>query len=328
MMRSSSWSYLLAIACVIVSFVLSDQPAAAAISSEPPSPATPQQVTATMMKMPLQFEANHGQVDAPVKFLARGKGYTLFLTPAESVMVLQQREAPAEKDPLAIAKPTALREPAPIKQAVVRMKLEGANQSPVIDGMEKLPGIVNYFIGGDPKKWRTEIPTYAKVQYQEAYPGIDLAYYGNQGKLEYDFIVAPGADPSQIKLAFEGASDIRVADSGDLLITTELGDLRMQQPIVYQLEADGHKTLVAGHYVLDTQSVSAHASHTMSYSVGFQLAAYDHSKQVVIDPVLTWATYLGGSGDVDVGIGIAVDQARSMTRPFHNPLGRGNSARE
>ena len=212
----------------------------------PPS-TTVQRVTATMMGMPLQFEANHGQVDAHVKFLARGHGYTLFLTPMESVMVLQQRDAPAEQRPRAMTDPTALPKQAPIKQAVVRMKLEGANPSPAIDGMEQLPGIVNYFIGNDPAKWHTDVPTYAKVQYQDAYPGIALAYYGNQGRLEYDFIVAPGADPNQIKLAFEGASDITVADSGDLFLTTALGDVRMQKPIVYQLEPDGHKTLVAGH---------------------------------------------------------------------------------
>jgi hypothetical protein len=260
-----------------------------------------------MMGMPLQFEANHGQVDAQVKFLSRGSGYTLFLTPTESVMVLRQREAPSQ--PGDIHDPQATTEPAPIKQSVVRMKLEGANPSPAIDGLEQLPGIVNYFIGNDPEKWRTKIPTYAKVQYKEAYPGIDLAYYGNQGKLEYDLIVAPGADPNQIKLAFEGASDIRVADSGDLLLTTALGEMRLQKPIVYQVENNGHKTLVAGKYILETQSASLHVSHTMSYSVGFQLASYDHAKPVVIDPVLLlYSTYLGGSAS-DNGGAIAVDTA-------------------
>ncbi|MBX3303499.1 MAG: hypothetical protein KF693_14890 [Nitrospira sp.] len=139
------------------------------------------------------------------------------------MMLLQHREAPATKDLLAMTDPTVLPDPTLIKQAVVRMKLEGANPSPAIDGLEQLPGIVNYFIGNDPAKWRTKIPTYAKVQYEEVYPSIDLAYYGNQGKLEYDFIVAPGADPNQIMLAFEGTSDIKVAESGDLLLTTALG---------------------------------------------------------------------------------------------------------
>jgi Beta-propeller repeat len=176
--------------------------------------------------------------------------------------------------------------------------------------MEPLPGMVNYFIGNDPAKWRTTIPTYAKVQYQDAYPGIALAYYGNQGRLEYDFLVAPGADPNQFTLAFEGASAITVAESGDLLLTTALGDVRMQKPVVYQLEPDGHKTLVAGHYAVASTSVSLQASRTTRYAVGFQLASYDHAKPVVIDPVLLYSTYLGGSND-DLGYGIAVDTAGS-----------------
>ena len=147
-------------------------------TAPPPSMAT---VQSAYGRLPLSFEANHGQVDAQVRFLARGKGYTLFLTPTESVMVLQQRDAPAEQDQRAMTDPTAFPEAAPIKQVVVRMRLEGANPSPAIDGMEQLPGVVNYFIGNDPAKWRTKIPTYAKVQYQEAYPGIALTYYGNQG---------------------------------------------------------------------------------------------------------------------------------------------------
>jgi hypothetical protein len=284
-----------------------------------------------MMGMPLQFEANHGQVDAQVKFMARGKGYTLFLTPTESVMVLQQREATAEKDALKVNNPASLPEPAPIKQAVVRMKLEGATPSPVIDGMEQLPGIVNYFIGNDPAKWHTKIPTYAKVQYQEVYPGIGLAYYGNQGRLEYDFIVAPGADPDQIKLAFEGASDVKIADSGDLLLATALGEVRLQQPVIYQLEASGHKTLVAGHYVLGRPAISQHSSQSAHYEVGFTLASYDQTKPIIIDPVLLYSTYLGGNID-DVGNGIAVDgtghvyvtgQSNSTTFPQVGPTYAG-----
>ena len=292
-------------------------------------------VTATMFGMPIQFEANHGQVDEAVKFLARGKGYTLFLTPTESVMVLSQSEANVPIDDrgaeflmsltFAPSQPNANTqvgdrtavgrllntESKSIKQSVVRMKLEGANPSSTVSGMEQLPGIVNYFIGNDPAKWRTKIPTYAKVQYQDVYPGIDLAYYGNQGKLEYDFIVAPGADPGEIKLAFEGASDIKVADSGDLLLTTPVGDVRLQKPMVYQLEPDGRKTLVAGTYVVaapsDRSSMVFRSSPTRA--VGIQLAAYDHSKPVVIDPVVVYSTYLGGSGGQDLGRGIAVDSA-------------------
>ena len=295
-----------------------------------------QAIKATMFGMPLQFEANHGQVDEEVKFLARGQGYTLFLTPTESVMVLSQSEAKIPTDDRSeefmmsltfvapqqdaniqdgdqtVFGPLLKTEPAPIKQSVVRMKLEGANPSSTVSGMEQLPGIVNYFNGNDPAAWRTKIPTYAKVQYQEVYPGIDLAYYGNQSKLEYDFIVAPGADPGQIKLAFEGTSDIKIADSGDVILTTALGDVRLRKPIVYQLEQDGHKSLVAGNYVVagpsERSSMVSRSSSTRN--VGIQLAAYDHNKPVVIDPVVVYSTYLGGSSQ-DFGRGIAVDGAGS-----------------
>lgn len=266
------------------------------------------QMTATLTRLPLQFEANQGQVDEQVRFLARGPGYRLFLTVSESVLVLQQREATTKPPQRERGKSIARPDPPAIKQAVVQMTLEGANPTPAVDGMEPLPGIVNHFIGNDPAKWRTHIPTYAKVQYQEVYPGIDLAYYGNQGTVEYDFIVAAGADPDQIRLAFEGASDIHVADSGDLLLATTLGDVRMQKPLVYQLNPDGHKALVAGHYVLEPSAKSQQASHPASTTVGVHLTAYDRSKPVVIDPVLLYSTYLGGSSG-DEGKAIAVDGA-------------------
>ncbi|HEU5407008.1 MAG TPA: SBBP repeat-containing protein, partial [Nitrospira sp.] len=278
---------------------------AAAPLSPAPAVSNPQ-MTATLMRLPLQFEANQGQVDEHVTFLARGTGYRLFLTPSESVLVLQQRESTTEPAQRGRGEPIARSEPLAIKQAVVRMKLEGANSTPAVEGKEHLPGIVNYFIGNDPATWRTHIPTYAKVQYHEAYPGIDLAYYGNQSTVEYDFIVAPGADPDQIRLAFEGASAMHLADSGDLLLATDLGDVRVQKPLVYQLDPEGHKTLVAGHYGLESTARPRPASHPESPVVGIHLAAYDRSKPLVIDPALLYSTYLGGSSG-DGGNGIAVD---------------------
>jgi len=288
-------------------------------ATSPPSIAT---VQSSYGKLPLSFEANQGQWNEQVRFLARGPGYRLFLTPSESVLVLHQREPTTEPAQRERGKPPARPEPTAITQAVVRMILEGANSTPIVDGRDPLPGIVNYFIGKDPAKWRTHIPTYAKVQYQEVYPGIDLAYYGNQGTVEYDFIVAPGADPDQIRLAFEGASAIQVADSGDLLLATELGDVRVQKPLVYQLDPDGHKTLVAGHYLVEQKATnlrSARSALSPQSSalphIGIQLAAYDRTKPLVIDPVLLYSTYLGGSDSENYGFysfaqrggGIAVD---------------------
>ena len=118
--------------------------------------------------------------------------------------------------------------------AVLRIKLIGANPQPELVGLEELPGKVNYFIGNDPKKWRTNISTFAKVKYKDVYPGIDLVYYGNQGQLEYDFIVAPGADPKIIKFDIQGADKFEVDAGGDLVLHTQTGEIRQHKPIVYQ----------------------------------------------------------------------------------------------
>ncbi len=312
-------------------FVTAMSGVATAFVSPLPAPTSAyHSVVTQMLGIPLQFEANQGQVDDQVEFLARGKGYTLFLTSTESVMVLAGRDASRAKGNAGTDQTDVIRhESREYKQSVVRMKFEGANPSPVINGIEKLPGVVNYILGNDPAEWRMKIPTYAKVHYKEAYPGIDLAYYGNQGKLEYDFIVAPGADPSQIKLAFEGASEIKVADSGDLLLTTTLGEVKLQKPIVYQLEKDGHKTLVAGKYIFLAESAMLHASRSTNHEISISLAAYDASKPLIIDPVLSWSTYLGGSIN-EVGYGIAVDTAGSAyvtggTNSLNFPVTVGSS---
>src|SRR2546427_10877757 len=129
-------------------------------------------------KLPLTFEANRGQTDTQVKFLSRGQGYTLFLTSTETVFVLTKSEPPAKRDTFRLLKP-APRQPKPMTRAVVRMKLVGANPVPRVAGLEELPGKANYFIGNDPKKWRTNVPTYARVEYKDVYPGVNLVYYGN-----------------------------------------------------------------------------------------------------------------------------------------------------
>src|SRR3989454_9241768 len=192
-------------------------------------------------KLPLSFERNDGQTDSQVKFLSRGRGYTLFLTPTEAVLALRHKDplAPSAGD-RARARGNSPSSPRPTEGegqgegAILRMHLLGANAQSKVTGLHKLPGIVNYFMGNDPKKWRTNIPTYKKVEYKEVYPGIDLAYYGNQGKLEYDLVVAPGADPNQIKLAFNGAEDVRVDASGNLAIQVAGGEVYLHAPNVYQ----------------------------------------------------------------------------------------------
>src|SRR5262249_12992669 len=159
------------------------------------------------------------------------------------------------------------------------------------------PGKVNYFRGNDPRKWRTGIPTYAKVRYRGVYAGVDVVYYGAQRQLEYDFVVAPGADPTRIRLAVTGAEALGVDGAGDLLLRTATGALRLHKPLIYQGMGSARREVDGGYVVIGKDRV------------GFRVAAYDAGKPLVIDPVLSYSTYLGG-GLADIGYyGIAVDSA-------------------
>ena len=152
-------------------------------------------------KLPLGFEANAGQTDGRVKFLSRGRGYALFLTGDEAVLKLTKSSAGKRQKPGVRSQESGTNGGQLTTDSILRMRLVGANTSATVRGAEELPGKSNYFIGNDPKKWRTNVPTYAQVKYQGVYPGVDLVYYGNQGgQLEYDFVVAPGADPSALVL--------------------------------------------------------------------------------------------------------------------------------
>ena len=239
----------------------------------------PAAIRETYGKLPLSFEPNEGQTDPKVKFLTRSNGHALFLTSNEALLRYQNvRNAKHDSSDL----------------SVMRMRLEDANTNPHITGLSELPGKSNYFIGNDPRQWRTDIPTYARVKYEAIYPGVDLVYYGTQGRqLEYDFIVAAGADPHQIKLSFAGVDELEVATNGDLVLKTGGREMRMQKPIVYQ-EKENAREEIAGNYTLNDQS-----------EVGFEVAKYDVSRKLVIDPVLAYSTFLGGSGE-DTGIEIAV----------------------
>jgi hypothetical protein len=165
------------------------------------------QVAAAYGKLPLTFEPNQGQTKAQVKFLSRGSGYSLFLTPQEAVLSFaaprSAKALNAKDEPARLQK---FRTPTQrVRSSMLRMSLVGANPSPVVTSSDELPGKSNYFLGSDPKKWRTGVSNYAKVQYRNVYPGVDLVYYGNRGQLEHDFVVAPGGDPSTIAIQFRGA---------------------------------------------------------------------------------------------------------------------------
>jgi len=277
----------LALAC----FALS--PAGQAAPPEPvkPDKATRARVSKSYGKLPLSFEANEGQQDRQVKFLCRGSGYNLFLTNREAVLVLTKREKPltppANKTTLSQKKPKG-------QSTVLRTQLVGATPAAKVTGEEELPGKVNYLIGNDPSKWCTDLATYAKVRYEQVYPGIDLVYYGSQRQLEYDFVVGPGADPARIRLRVAGARKMYVKGKGQLVMKTAGGTVRWNKPEIYQ-EVDGQRRSIKGKYVL-----------RRGHELGFEVAAYDTARPLIIDPTLVYSTYLGGGSDEE-GYGIAVD---------------------
>ncbi len=269
-------------------------------------------------KLPLSFEENRGQTDSQVKFLSRSSGYSLFLTSTQAVFRFRKPDFGSGNEATEGRQNSA--------SANLRMKLGGANPAPRIEGMDQLPGRANYFIGADPAKWRTDIPTYAKVKYENVYAGVDLVFYGSERQLEYDFIVAPEADFRSITLGFEGADRVEVDGNGDLVLDTAAGEIRQKRPLIYQ-EVNGTRREIAGGYTLLDADASIrnpiHEGHEWARSleettignpqsairnwqVGFQVSEYDRTRPLIIDPVLVYSTYLGGSG-ADRGLGIAVD---------------------
>ncbi|MBW2430390.1 MAG: SBBP repeat-containing protein, partial [Deltaproteobacteria bacterium] len=248
---------------------------------------------ASYLNLPLHFEANQGQSDPEVRYMSRGSGYILFLTDGEAVLALgggQEKKCNEGQPKTACDHLTTDNR----HGAVLRMKLLGANPKPNISGLEQLPGKSNYFIGNDCQKWTTGIPSYQKVEYRGVYPGVDLIYYGNQRRLEYDFIVAPGTNPGLIRLQFEGAEEMRVDENGDLVLTlsAEGSEVRFRAPITYQEIGTDRRTVASRYFIAAGEEV------------GFEIGVYDADRPLIIDPVLDYATYLGDSD---------VDQARHVT---------------
>jgi hypothetical protein len=255
-----------------------------ALASQPVHPTSPEPVLTTYAQLPLMFEANQGQTDPRVKFVARGSGYGLFLTSDEAVLTLHRPSAKYQQ---------------PVgKASVVRMKLAGGKTNPELQGSDLLPGKSNYLIGKDPSKWQRGVPQYARVRYSQVYPGVDLIYYGKQGELEYDFQIAPGSDPKKIQLQFEGSRHLKL-DGGDLVLQTADGNVRLQAPHVYQSE-NGTEKPVEGRFVRLAEE-----------RVGFEVGSYDRSRALVIDPVLSYSSFLGGSGS-EIFPTVAVDPTFSF----------------
>jgi hypothetical protein len=296
------------------------------ISTEIPV-TTEQHILETHSKLPLSFEANYGQSDPGVKFLARGKGYTLFLTPSEAILALRQvrngAEGKAKPHNEAIHSDHEHHKPVErieeIKQTVVRMKLLEAKSDPAVTGREELPGKLNYIIGDDPTKWYTNIPTYARVQYTDVYPDVDLIYYGNHGQLEYDVVVKPGGDPSRVRLAIEGIESLNITDVGDLEIgLIDIGKIIQKRPYAYQ-EINGNQVEVAAAFKILDSEIEQQDSRLKTGTYGFEVASYDRNYPLIIDPTLIYSTFLGGgdhevlsaigSGPFGPALNIAVDSS-------------------
>ena len=272
-------------------------------------------------RLPLSFEPNLGQTERGTRFLSHGPRQALFLKSSEADLVLMKGGPSESKKPtaghdltsLAMLLPEMLRPEglqaadqadSAIADILFRMKLAGAREDARGIGLGELPGTANYFYGNDSGKWITNIKTYARVKFQHVYPGIDLIYYGNSQQLEYDFIVSPGADPRQIQMDFEGADRLSVdKSSGDLVLAASDQEIRLVKPVVYQMEqaagetGSGTKHIVDGHYRIEGNR-----------RVSFEVAKYDTSKPLIIDPVLSYYTYLGGLLP-DVALHIAVDSS-------------------
>ncbi len=306
-----------------VSLIHQSAKIASPITTSQANPKAEDRIFGTYGKLPLSFEANQGQTDAQVKFLSRTGSYSLFLTRDEAMFALSGKKPKSA----ALRRLTSSRVETRLAAfvgrgagGVLRMKLRNVNPAVKVTGGEELAGKSNYFVGNDPAKWRSNVPTYAKVKYEGIYSGIDLVYYGNQRQLEYDFIVAPGADPRRIQFDVRGAKRIRQDAQGELAFKVGEAEIRWHKPNAYQ-EKNGTRQEIAAHYAI-----------TDTNRVGFEVAKYDASRPLYIDPLI-YSTYLGGSA-TDYGASIAVDSAGnayiightgSTNFPTTNPLQPANA---
>ena len=277
------------------------------------------QISESFGRLPLIFEAADGEGS---RFFCRGLGSDLWLSPIEAVLTIEPSRQ-GHRKLNAIEVPTSRAMEAAPEGALLRIKWVGASPKAKAVPAEELPTKANYFIGNDPAQWRTQVPTFGKVRYQLLYPGIDLVYYGNQRQLEYDFVVAPGASPEAIAWRYEGAEKIQVEAGGDLIVHTAGGKVRQHRPLAYQ-SVNGERKQVSAAYVFRESG---------GRTVGFEIGDYDRTRPLIIDPVLVYSAFLGGSG-LDKAWDIAVDtngcvyltgETASSNFPTNNALYSRNS---
>src|SRR5215471_7791830 len=259
-------------------------PGSAGVPTTPARPsAASQQSQRPLGFEPIGFEPNMGQAAPNVLYTARASGYSVLLTSNKALLTLT-RHASASTG-----------EKTQNQQSTVSISLAGASAKPQARPLSKLSSTSNYFIGDNPKRWHTGVPNYASVALEGVYPGIDMVYHGDNHRLEYDFVVAPGSDPNRIGLSIDGAERVGI-DSGDLVIETPSGSIRQLRPLAYQETNGARQEVACGYHLIGT------------HDIGLELGSYDRSRQLVIDPVIDYTTYLGGSG-YDDGFAVAVDSA-------------------
>jgi Beta-propeller repeat/Cep192 domain 4 len=245
-------------------------------------------------KVPLSFEPNVGQSDVSVQYIARGNGYSLFLS-SKGTAFLLKADSSARRQDIKKFSP----EPSHFERgSSLRLQFPNSDPKALMTPFEEQIGKINYLIGNDPKSWHVNIPTYAKVKQRNLYPGVDVVYYGTQQRLEYDFVVSPGANPRMIELAFSDADKVRLDENGNLVASVAAGDVSMRKPVAYQQDSKGQRQLVAANYVLRGK----HAAISVD--------SYDLKRELIIDPILEYSTYLGGS-NIDGGNAIAVAQDKT-----------------
>ncbi len=285
----------------------------------------------TYGKLPLYFIKNDGQVDEKVKFYEKGSGHATYFTKEGVYITLvrgekledRSKKSDDRSEKLEDTFPVIVKDEAPkqslpkipsplagegegggdkgdMTSQLIKLTFLNANPNPEIIAADQQEGKVNYFIGKDPEKWRTNVPTYKAVLYKEVYPGIDIKFYGNNRQMEYDIIVKPGADPNKVKFSYDGIKDLKITEDGELEIALNEGEIIQKKPYIYQ-EIDGKKVEVEGRFKYLKSSAA-------QFTYSFEVASYDTVHPLIIDPTLVYSTYLGGSGE-DWGTGIAVDTA-------------------
>ena len=259
------------------------------LKQDTPVPRPPDRKNVIISNIPDYFEINMGQANDSVRFLFRGKNYALFLTPGSAILRVTGSGKNTEQ-----LYPDGKKQDPTSENIWLSFQLTGSNPEPEIQGVNKLRSRSNYLTGGDPDKWQKNVPHYEMVKYSNIYDGIDLVYHNRKNSLEYDFIVAPGADPGRIHFSITGAEWISEDESGNLLLHTRLGEVMIKTPQTYQ-EFNGKKEYIASDYEIDDGT-----------NISIKLNPYDRSKTLIIDPELLFSSYLGGNGG-DGAYGIDAD---------------------